>query len=47
LTLARWACRKYKALRGHRRRSRRWLAEVSRRERERFVHWRLWYGMAR
>jgi RNA-directed DNA polymerase len=47
LTLARWACRKYKALRGHKRRSRRWLAKVARRERELFVHWRLWYGMAR
>jgi len=46
LTLARWACRKYKALRGHKRRSRRWLAKVSRRESELFVHWRLWYGRA-
>jgi RNA-directed DNA polymerase len=47
LTLAGWARRKYKPLRGHKRRSRRWLAKVSRREAELFVHWRLWYGMAR
>jgi hypothetical protein len=47
LTLAWWARRKYKTLRGHKRRSRRWLAKVSRHERELFVHWRLWYGMAR
>ncbi len=47
LTLAWWARRKYKTLRGHKRRSRRWLAKVSRRESELFVHWRLWYGMAR
>ena len=47
LTLARGACRQYKTLRGHKRRSRRWLAKVSRRESELFVHWRLWYGRAR
>lgn len=47
LTLAWWARRKYKTLRGHKRRSRRWLAKVSRQESELFVHWRLWYGMAR
>ncbi len=47
LTLAWWARRKYKTLRGQKRRSRRWLAKVSRRESELFVHWRLWYGMAR
>ena len=47
LMLAWWARRKYKALRGHKHRSRRWLAKVSRRESELFVHWRLWYGMAR
>ncbi len=47
LTLAWWARRKYKPLRGHKRRSRRWLAKVSRRESALFVHWRLWYGMAR
>ena len=33
LTLAGWARRKYKTLRGHKRRSRRWLAKVSRRSR--------------
>lgn len=47
LTLAWWARRKYKTLRGHKRRSRRWLAKVSRQEWDLFVHWRLWYGMAR
>ena len=47
LTLARGACRQYKTLRGHRRRSRRWLAKVARRESELVVHWRLWDGMAR
>ena len=47
LTLAWWARRKYKPLRGHKRRSRHWLAKVSRRESELFVHWRLWYGTAR
>ncbi|HJY80841.1 MAG TPA: hypothetical protein VKK81_07130, partial [Candidatus Binatia bacterium] len=47
LPLARGACRQYKTLRGHKRRSRRWLAKVSRRESELFVHWRLWYGRAR
>jgi hypothetical protein len=47
LTLAWWARRKYKPLRGYKRRSRRGLAKVSRREPELFVHWRLWYGMAR
>ncbi len=47
LMLAWWARRKYKPLRRHKRRSRRWLAKVSRRERELFIHWRLGYGMAR
>ncbi len=42
-----WARRKYKSLRGHKRRSRHWLATVSGRERQLFVHWRLRYGMAR
>ncbi len=42
-----WARRKYKSLRGHKRRSRNWLATVSGRERQLFVHWRLRYGRAR
>jgi 4-alpha-glucanotransferase len=42
LTLAWWARRKYKPLRGHKHRSRRWLAQVSRQESALFVHWRLW-----
>jgi RNA-directed DNA polymerase len=47
LTLAWWARRKDKPLGGHTRRSRRGRAQVSRREAELFVHWRLWYGRAR
>ena len=46
LTLASWSRRKYKTLRRHKH-SRRWLAKVSRRDRELFVHWRVWYGKAR
>jgi group II intron reverse transcriptase/maturase len=46
LTLAWWARRKYKPLRGHKQRSRRWLAKVARQESELFVHWQLWYGRA-
>jgi len=47
LTLALWARRKYRKLRGYKRRSRCWLAKVARRERVLFVHWRIWYSMAR
>lgn len=42
--LAYWARRKFKRLRGHRRRSRLWVAQSARREPELFIHWRLWYG---
>lgn len=41
LTLARWIHRKSKRLRGHRRRSRAWVARMARREPHLFVHWRL------
>lgn len=44
LTLARWVHRKYKQLRCHRRRSRKWLAPAAKREPHLFVHWRLWYA---
>jgi len=41
LRLARWACRKYKRLRGHRRRARRWLRGITQRQPELFAHWAL------
>jgi RNA-directed DNA polymerase len=39
--LVRWALRKYKRLRGHLRRAKRWLARVARREPNLFAHWKL------
>jgi RNA-directed DNA polymerase len=39
--LVRWAQRKYKRLRRHRTRARRFLADVARREPDLFAHWRL------
>lgn len=38
-TLARWANRKFKRLRGHRRRAEHWLGGVARREPRLFAHW--------
>jgi RNA-directed DNA polymerase len=35
-----WATRKYKRLRGHRRRAEHWLGRVADREPDRFAHWR-------
>jgi RNA-directed DNA polymerase len=40
-TLARWARRKYKRLRGHRRRAEHWLGGVARRDPQLFAHWHL------
>jgi len=40
-TLARWAGRKFKKLRRHRRRAEHWLGRVARREPRLFVHWHL------
>jgi RNA-directed DNA polymerase len=40
-TLARWANRKYKRLRRHRRRAEHWLGGVARREPQLFAHWKL------
>jgi RNA-directed DNA polymerase len=40
-TLSRWAMRKFKKLRGHRRRAEYWLGRVARREPGLFAHWRL------
>jgi hypothetical protein len=39
--LTRWAMRKYKRLRYYRRRARRFLADIARREPTLFAHWRL------
>lgn len=44
--LAWWAQRKYKRLRGHKRRAAHWLRRVARREPELFAHWRSMYGRA-
>jgi len=40
-TLARWATRKYKKLRNHKRRAHHWLGGVARREPRLFAHWHL------
>jgi RNA-directed DNA polymerase len=39
--LVRWAKNKYKRLRGHPRRAKRWLVRVAKREPKLFAHWRL------
>ena len=39
--LVRWALRKYKRLRGHRRRAEHWLGGLARREPRMFAHWHL------
>lgn len=39
--LARWATRKYKKLRGHRRRADYWLGRIARREPHLFAHWKM------
>jgi RNA-directed DNA polymerase len=40
-SLARWAYRKYKKLRGHLRRATHWIARISRREPRLFAHWQM------
>jgi RNA-directed DNA polymerase len=40
-SLARWAYRKYKKLRGHLRRATHWLARISRRDSKLFAHWQM------
>ena len=40
-SLARWAYRKYKKLRGHLRRATHWVARISRRDPRLFAHWQL------
>src|ERR1700747_2159538 len=47
LTLARWASGKFKSLRGHKRRSRHWLARIARHQPRLFAHWALLYGRGR
>ena len=42
--LVKWATRKYKRLRGHRRRAEHWLRRIARREPGLFAHWQLRYG---
>src|SRR3990172_1595724 len=40
-SLARWAYRKYKKLRGHLRRATHWIARISRRDPRLFAHWQM------
>ena len=40
-SLARWAYRKYKKLRGHLRRATHWIARISRRDPGLFAHWQM------
>src|SRR6201997_3473432 len=47
LTLARWASGKFKSLRGHKLRSRHWLARIARHQPRLFAHWSLLYGRGR
>lgn len=44
--LARWATRKFKRLRRHRRRAEQWLRCIARRQPGLFAHWRSLYGQA-
>jgi len=39
-----WATRKYKRLRGHRRRAAHWLERIAREKPRMFAHWRLLWG---
>ncbi len=41
-----WATRKYKRLRGHRRRASHWLARIARKDTKMFAHWSLLWGQA-
>ena len=43
--LARWAHRKFKSLRRHRRRTEQWLARIARRQPSLFAHWALLIGI--
>jgi RNA-directed DNA polymerase len=41
LTLSRWAMRKYKKLKGHKRRALQWITKISKREPTLFAHWQI------
>ena len=45
--LTRWAYRKFKSLRRHKRRSRCWLERIARRQTSLFAHWKLLFGRGR
>lgn len=45
--LARWAHRKFKSLRRHKRRTHQWLERVVSRQPDLFAHWKLLYGRGR
>ena len=45
--LARWACRKFKALYRHRTRAIHWLERIAPRQTRLFAHWSLLYGRGR
>jgi group II intron reverse transcriptase/maturase len=47
LHLIRWAIRKYKSLRGHKRRATQWLRRIARKEPQLFAHWILLYGQVK
>lgn len=44
--LEKWAMRKYKRLRGHKRRARHWLRRIAHKQPTLFAHWRLLYANA-
>jgi len=44
--LQKWATRKYKRLRNHRRQAARWLNRIARKQPQLFAHWRLLYASA-
>lgn len=46
LRLVRWAMRKFKRLKGHKRRARHWLERIARKQPSLFAHWRLLYATA-
>ncbi len=47
VSLARWANRKFKSMRRHRRRAVQWLLRIARRQTRLFAHWSLLYGRGR
>lgn len=42
-TMARWAMRKHKKLKGHKRRAERWIRRIARKEQTLFAHWKVIY----